>query len=205
MEIKSRVSKLIDIDWQQLNELQPDNVKNPYNFENTKNSILEYGFTVPFAVWKNEGKYYAVDGHLRKEVLRDIQASGVDVPNLLPAFEINAKNKKDAIRILIDCFNIRHNPFDKEALIEWKVEEKIEDHEINIEALNISYEEVANEVKENEKADYNDDSDAYHKHGAFPLAISLNKNEYTKWQAFKRMNQIRNDTEAFLKLLNDID
>ena len=204
MDVKNIVGKQINIDWiNDLNDLQPTNVKRPFNFENTKKSIIKYGFTVPFAVWNNKGKHYAIDGHLRKEVLLSIVADGIVVPKLLPAYEVEAKNRKDAIKILVDCYNMKHNPFDKDVLIEWFEEEEIEKDEISIEALNISFEEY--EEGNEEGGEESNNRDDFIKQGSFPLAISLNKNEYTKWQAFKRAHHLRNDTDAFINLLNNID
>jgi ParB-like chromosome segregation protein Spo0J len=105
-KIKNIIGNLIEIDWlNNLNDLQPDNVKLPYNYGALKQSILKYGFAVPFAVWNNKGKYYAIDGHTRKLILTEIKSEGIEVPTLLKAYEIEAKNKQEAIKILVDFDN----------------------------------------------------------------------------------------------------
>lgn len=127
MELKNKIGNLIEIDWKHdLHELQPDNVKVPVNIEYLKTSILKHGFALPFAVWNNKGKYYCVDGHTRKEVLNELIADGVSVPDKLKAFEVLAKNRKEAINILIEVYNQKHNPFAEEVLLEWLEVENIE-------------------------------------------------------------------------------
>jgi hypothetical protein len=134
--IKNIIGNLIEIDWlNDLHELQPDNAKMPFNYGALKESILKYGFAVPFAVWNNKGKYFAVDGHSRKLVLAELQGEGVEVPKLLKAFEVIAKNKKEAIKILIDCYNQKHNPFDNEVLVEWMEAEDIQAEDLNVECV----------------------------------------------------------------------
>lgn len=138
MELKNKIGNLIEIDWKHdLHELQPDNVKVPVNIEYLKTSILKHGFALPFAVWNNKGKYYCVDGHTRKEVLNELIADGVSVPDKLKAFEVLAKNRKEAINILIEVYNQKHNPFAEEVLMEWLELEEIELEEIPLESLNI--------------------------------------------------------------------
>ena len=138
--VKNIIGELIEIDWlTDLHELQPDNAKRPYNYGHLKESIIKYGFAVPFAVWNNKGKYYAIDGHTRKLILTELQGEGVEVPKMLKAFEIKAKNRKEAVEILIAVFNQRHNPFDGEVLTEWLEVEEIEVEEINMDSLNVEW------------------------------------------------------------------
>lgn len=138
MEIKNRIKGFVDIDWLvDLNELQPDNLKVPYVYDDVKQSIIKHGFTVPFAVWNKGNKYYAIDGHLRKMILTELASEGIEVPKKLKAFEIDAKTKKEAVIILLECFNARQNPIDEPILEEWLGIEQIEVGEVEIETLNI--------------------------------------------------------------------
>lgn len=137
MKLKNKIGNLIEIDWaNDLHELQPDNVKVPINIEHLKNLILKHGFALPFAVWNDNGKYYCVDGHTRKQILNELIADGIEVPIKLKAFEILAKNRKEAIKILVEVYNQKHNPFAEEILTEWLETEEIEVE--SLESVNIT-------------------------------------------------------------------
>lgn len=127
MKLKNKIGNLIEIDWaNDLHELQPDNAKVPINIDYLKKSILEHGFALPFAVWNDNGKYYCVDGHTRKQILTELIADDVEVPAKLKAFEILAKDRSEAIKILVEVYNQKHNPFAEEVLTEWLEMEEIE-------------------------------------------------------------------------------
>ena len=99
--MESRIGNLIDIDWRNnLHDLQPENIKTPTNLNFLKESLVKHGFALPFAVWNDQGKYYCIDGHTRKQVLSELVSEGVSVPTLLKAFEILAKDRKEAVEIL---------------------------------------------------------------------------------------------------------
>lgn len=137
--IKNRIGDFIDIDWKNdLFALQPDNVKLPYNVEHLKKSILKHGFSFPFAVWSDNGKYYTIDGHTRKDALIELVAEGVEVPAKLKAFEIKAKDRNEAVTILVEVFNQKHNPFAEEILIEWLQTEDVDVEELNMDSVNLS-------------------------------------------------------------------
>lgn len=154
MKLKNKIGNLVDIDWANLQELQPDNIKVPINTEYLKQSLLNHGFTLPFAVWNNDGQYFCIDGHTRKEVLNELIADGVDVPKNLKAFEVLAKNRQEAIKILIEVYNQKHNPFAGEILTEWLELEEIELQEIKLESVNVMN---ADEVSLSEE--FNEDFD----------------------------------------------
>lgn len=127
MKLKNKIGDLIEINWvNDLHDLQPENVKVPINLNHLKNSILKHGFALPFAVWNDNGKYYCIDGHTRKQILTELIAEGVEVPTTLKAFEILAKNRQEAIKILVEVYNQKHNPFAEEILAEWLQVEEIE-------------------------------------------------------------------------------
>lgn len=131
MKLETKIGNLIEIDWaKDLHELQPDNAKVPINLNYLKESILTHGFALPFAVWNDNGKYYCIDGHTRKQILLELIADGVEVPTQLKAFEILAQDRTEAIKILVEVYNQKHNPFAEEILTEW-----LETQEIEIETL----------------------------------------------------------------------
>ena len=130
----NRILKTELVDWKKILPLQPDNAKININKDFLKESLLKYGFSMPFYGWEHKGQIYAIDGHTRKAVLLEMD----NVPEELPCTFIDAKNKTEAVKILIEVYNQRHNPFDREVLIEFLEVENIEVEEIDIESLNVS-------------------------------------------------------------------
>ena len=60
-----------------------------------KKSILKYGFSFPFFVWKNKCWNYILDGHGRELALKELENEGYEVPPL-PVVYISADNEADA-------------------------------------------------------------------------------------------------------------
>lgn len=131
----NRIKELIDVDWQNLKAIQPEDVKIQNNLDALKASLKKHGFSLPFAVWIDGADIYTIDGHTRKKALQELQAEGVEIPDKLKAVEIEAKNRKEAIQILVEVFNQKHNAFDNETLVKWLDVEKVEVEDL--EAVNI--------------------------------------------------------------------
>lgn len=132
--MENRIYKTELIDWQKVKDLQPDNLKLPYNYENIKNSILKYGISKAYDVCEIDGDIYWIDGHTRTQILNELVADGVEVPDKLTANFCRVKDKKEAIEILLEVHNQRQNPIAEEVLIEWL---EVEDVEVNVDALNV--------------------------------------------------------------------
>jgi hypothetical protein len=128
--MKIRILKTELVDWRNIEPLQPANFKHIYNYKHIERSILENGFVNPFFVWESEGVIYSIDGVTRKEILSNLE----NVPDLLPAVFIDAKNRQDAVKILLSVFNTKENPIDLEVLTEWI---NIEQLEIEVQSLNV--------------------------------------------------------------------
>ena len=60
-----------------------------------KKSILRYGFSFPFFVWKNGKTNYILDGHGREIALKELESEGYEIPEL-PVVYIEAENQQDA-------------------------------------------------------------------------------------------------------------
>lgn len=131
-----RVKNLIEVDWTKLESIQPEDAKIQNNIEALKSSLKTHGFSLPFAIWTNNGKHYTVDGHTRIKALKELKTDGVNVPEKLKAFEIDAKDRKEAIKILVEVFNQKHNPFDSGVLVKWLDVEEVEIE--NIEAIHVN-------------------------------------------------------------------
>lgn len=74
--------------------------RNDIDCDKIKLSILKYGFSFPFFVWKNEGKNYILDGHGRFLTLCKMQKDGYLIPDL-PIVEVQAKDKAEAKQKLL--------------------------------------------------------------------------------------------------------
>lgn len=183
--IENRIGDLIMANWRELQPLQPDNAKYIYNYQDIENSIRKYGFAVPFYVWVEKGKYYCIDGHTRKEVLSNMEG----VPDELPAIEIKAKNRKEAVKVLIEVYNQKHNPFVEDVLVEMIEAESIDIEEIDLGSVNVKGDKPGDEPKEEEN-----------KLGIYPLSVVLNAKEYKDFQLYKKENGHRSDTDAFKEL-----
>ena len=128
--MKIRILKTELVNWRNIEPLQPQNFKHIFNYKHIEQSILENGFVNPFFVWEYDGVIYSIDGVTRKEILSNLEC----VPELLPAVFIDAKNRQDAIKILLSVFNTKENPIDLEVLTEWI---EIEQVEVEVTSLNV--------------------------------------------------------------------
>jgi len=150
-QIRDRILKLEQIKWRNLSDLQPTDLKHVANSDNIRQSILKNGFAFPFAVWQDPaGEIYAIDGHTRKDVLQDMD----NVPETLPAFFVDADNREDAIRILLEVYNQRHNEINPDVLTEWLEVEAIAVETVNVGSLHSAeVKEAKTEVTEDEYDD----------------------------------------------------
>jgi hypothetical protein len=147
MGIKDKIIKLENVSWRDIQDLQPDELKTIYNYEHLKKSLLNNGFANPLFVWEDDGVLWSVDGKTRREVLMDI-SNDMEVPEKLPAIFIKAKDRKEAIKILLEVFNAKENPSNQEVLIEWLEVENIDIQEVNIESINVVSENIEEEETE---------------------------------------------------------
>ena len=65
------------------------------DIDKVKKSILKYGFSFPFFVWKNKNWNYILDGHGRELALSELKKEGYEIPPL-PVVYIQAENEGDA-------------------------------------------------------------------------------------------------------------
>ena len=133
--MKERIKGIINVEWEKIKPIQPDDVKINTNINALKKSLKNHGFSLPFAVWKDDNVIYCVDGHTRVKALKELKHEGEDVPDKLKAFEIEANDRKEAVKILVEVFNQKHNQFDNEVLINWLEVENVEVKDL--EAVNI--------------------------------------------------------------------
>jgi len=182
--IENRIVKTELINWREIKPLQPDNLKIVFNYRHIEESILKHGFSMPFFVWQDGNDIYTVDGHTRVEVLSNLE----NVPEQLPATFINAKNRKEAIEILLEVFNQKHNPIGSDVLIEWV---NIEEVNVNIESLNVKIEEIG------EDADHIDNV----KELTNMIACTLTDEESEIWLHIKEKLGKMKDKNAIFELI----
>jgi DNA modification methylase len=159
MKINDLILKTEKIDWQNIKDLQPVNLKNNYHSDKTKNSIIKNGFARAIYVWQDsKGDIYTVDGHLRADILRELKNDGYDIPDQLNCTFLDLPNKKTAIKYLLQVFNQKTNPINQESMEIWLDDNEIvlEDMDIELDELHIELndelevEEEQEEVKEDE-------------------------------------------------------
>ncbi len=95
VEIKCQGAEVIDIDdivhfQGNLKDLSKD------NYDKLRKQILELGFSEPISVWKNDGKYYAINGHQRLRVLTEMRKAEKIVIPPIPISIIEAKSELEA-------------------------------------------------------------------------------------------------------------
>lgn len=97
VEIKITCKGSSNVSIEALKEFQGD-LKSitPEEIEKIKKSILQFGFSFPVFVWKNN----ILDGHQRLMALRDLIADGNTIKHI-PIVEIEAKNKSEAAKKLL--------------------------------------------------------------------------------------------------------
>ena len=134
--VEDRILGMEYVYWRELNDLQPDDLKVNANAEDIRASIQDNGFSQPFYAWRDPdtSKLYTIDGHTRKSVLLSMPG----VPDQLPAVLIMANDRRQAIKILLEVFNQRHNKIDATAMTTWLKVEQVEVSTIAVESLHIA-------------------------------------------------------------------
>lgn len=142
MKIIDKILGTYKVNWQELHDLQPTNLKLPYYSEKTKASIKKYGFVNPILVWQDPiTKVIKItDGHCRRDLLNELYAEGYEIPKELSCTFLDntqIKTEQEVIKILLEVFNSKSNPIDKEVLMPFLEENLIELKEIPLEQLHI--------------------------------------------------------------------
>lgn len=190
-KFKNRIGETVMVKWKELQPLQPSNAKLSLNLADIEKSILRHGFAQPFYGWLNDGIIYTIDGHTRKQVLSKMDG----VPDELPCTLIHAKNRKDAIEILLEVFNQKHNPFNMEVLNKFIETEKVEIDLESIHAKSSSMlanknfhteEEVETETVETE---------------LYPITILQTREEYDLFEAIKNKIGVKSSMKAFSQII----
>jgi hypothetical protein len=134
--LKSKVLKLEQIRWKELNWLQ-GNLKEitQDDFNALINLILENDFKYPFTIWEDkENQMWILDGTHRKQALMEIEEKCLaKIPDVLPAIFIECKNKREAVKSIFEI----NSSFAK--MIEQGVYELTQKYEIDYKDLESKY------------------------------------------------------------------
>lgn len=101
--------------------------RNEVDYDKIKLSIIKYGFSFPFFVWKSD-KNYILDGHGRFETLCRMQKDGYLIPDV-PVVFVEAKDMKEAKQKLLRL-NSQYGKMTKESVLEFA-----EDIDLNFEEI----------------------------------------------------------------------
>ncbi len=154
MKIKDLILKTEKVDWQELKDLQPVDLKNNYHSDKTKKSIIENGFARAIYVWQDQEDIYIVDGHLRSDVLRELKNDGYEIPEKLNCTFLDLPDKTTAIKYLLQVFNQKTNPINHFNMENWLGDLEINlatDLKIDIEELHVELPEVEEEAEEEQE------------------------------------------------------
>jgi len=128
------------IPWKNIKPLQ-GNYKKRDMTDITKlaNLIIKRGIRFPSFVWKNGDDIWAIDTHGRLLSYEYLENNGYEIPSI-PVSYIEAKNKTEAKQLLLEC-DSRFGKVTRESF-----EEFTQDIEVVEEELSIVFQEVAEEV-----------------------------------------------------------
>ena len=145
MKIQDLIVKTEKVKWQDLKDLQPQNLKTNFHSEKTKKSIIELGFAQAIYVWQNPEtqEIKIIDGHLRNDLLRELVNDGFEVPEKLNCTFLDntkIKTEQEAIKYLLRVFNVKRNPIDTETLENWLEEVDLSIDDVAFDDLDLKFE-----------------------------------------------------------------
>ena len=121
------------------------------DYDKIKLSIIKYGFSFPFYIWKSGKTNYILDGHGRFETLCRMQKDGYIIPPL-PVFYIKAKDKTEAKQKLLRL-NSTYGKMTKESVLEFAEDLEINFDEIQLPDTTIDFSDQTEETPETEGDD----------------------------------------------------
>jgi hypothetical protein len=162
MKIDVKIKKMERVPWESIQDLQPMDLKNDYHSEKIKQSILKHNYASPIHVWDDNGQLYAVDGHLRMDLLKELKGEGVNIPDKLPVVFLDLPDRETAVKYLLEVFNTKSNPINQDSLNKW-----MEELDVTLEELDVSMDDLHVEIEDNID-DYADDDLSKDNESAMP-------------------------------------
>ena len=124
--------------------------RNDVDYDKIKLSIVKYGFSFPFFVWKSD-KNYILDGHGRFETLCRMQKDGYLIPDV-PVVFVEAKDLKEAKQKLLRL-NSQYGKMTKESVLEFAEDIELNFDEIALPDTVIDFSDQSEETAETEGDD----------------------------------------------------
>ena len=137
MKIDVKIKKMERVPWESIQDLQPMDLKNDYHSEKVKQSILKNSYASPIHVWDDNGQLYAVDGHLRMDLLKELKSEGADIPDTLPVVFLDLPDRETAVKYLLEVFNTKSNPINQDSLNQW-----MDELDVTLEELDVSMDDL---------------------------------------------------------------
>ena len=205
MKIQDLIVKTEKVAWQDLKDLQPENLKIPYHSEKTKKSIIDLGFAQAIYVWeKPETKeIFICDGHLRHSILLELVADGYTVPNELPCTFLDntkIKTEQEAIKYLLRVLNVKRNPIDTETLENWLEEVDLSVDDVAFDDLDLKFEvEVSEEDAESDFPELKDEATVSKITFEFDpeMCVSI----LGRLENFRKSEELQTKEQVFLRML----
>lgn len=126
-------------------------IRSDIDFDKIKLSIIKFGFSFPFFIWKNDGKNYLLDGHGRFATLCKMQKDGYEIP-LLPVVYVECKDMKEAKQKLLRL-NSTYGKMTKESVMEFAEDLDLNFAEIQLPDSVISFDDESAGEEETEGDD----------------------------------------------------
>lgn len=215
MKIQDLIVKTEKVKWQDLKDLQPENLKTNFHSEKTKKSIIELGFAQAIYVWQNPEtqEIKIIDGHLRSDLLRELVNDGFEVPEKLNCTFLDntkIKTEQEAIKYLLRVFNVKRNPIDTETLENWLENIDLSVDDVSFDDLDLKFE--VEELPTAEGSDKNKEveeiSGVFDDHlsgtkGFHKLTLLFNEDQYSLVAEVLKNEKISNITEWFYNIVNE--
>lgn len=126
-------------------------IRDDIDYDKIELSILKYGFSFPFFIWKSGKTNYLLDGHGRFEILCRMQKDGFIIPPL-PVVYVQAKTKKEAKEKLLRL-NSTFGKMTKESVLEFAEDIDLNFDEIALPDTVIDFTDQSGEIAETEGDD----------------------------------------------------
>ncbi|MCQ2589269.1 MAG: hypothetical protein MJ179_02490 [Treponema sp.] len=121
------------------------------DYDKIKLSIIKYGFSFPFFIWKDEGKNYLLDGHGRFATLCKMQKDGYIIPDL-PVVYVDCKDEAEAKQKLLRL-NSQYGKMTSKSVLDFIGEEEIEIEELSLPKGFLDFEKVE-EIEESPEEEF---------------------------------------------------
>jgi len=205
MKIQDLIVKTEKVKWQDLKDLQPENLKTNFHSEKTKQSIIELGFAQAIYVWQNPEtqEVKIIDGHLRSDLLRELIADGFEVPEKLNCTFLDntkIKTEQEAIKYLLRVFNVKRNPMDSETLENWLEEMDLSVDDVAFDDLDLKFEvEVSEEDAESDFPELKDEATVSKITFEFDpeMCVSI----LGRLENFRKSEELQTKEQVFLRML----